>query len=75
MSLRIYLLKKGMTIAQFARSIDFQPSYIAAIARGKVKAGRKVARIIEMATDGQIKAEEIIAIYTERNLTEKNLSE
>lgn len=68
MKIRIYLLKKGLTIKQFAESIDFEPSYIAAIARGKVKAGRKVARIIEKATEGEIKAEEVIAIFTEKNL-------
>ena len=63
MILRIYLLKKRISIAQFARDIDFQPQYIASIARGDCRAGKKVARVIEKATGGEVNAEALIASF------------
>jgi ribosome-binding protein aMBF1 (putative translation factor) len=75
MRLRIYLFTKGMTIADFAKSIDFQPRYISAIGRGACKAGKKVARVIEKATNGVVTAQEVLSEYDERRKKDQEKEE
>lgn len=75
MRLRIYLFTKGITIAEFAKMIDFQARYISAIGRGACKAGKKVARVIEKATNGAVTAQEVLSEYDERRKKDEERKE
>ena len=61
MDLRTYLFNKRQTISAFAREINYHPNFITSIINGKLKAGIKLAKIIEKYTNGEVKAEEVIS--------------
>ena len=62
LDLRTYLFLKRRTLKSLADAIDYTPSQISAVVNGKRKAGRKLAKLIEKATDGEIKAADILAM-------------
>jgi len=60
MNLREYLFKKRITPTEFARAINYHPSYIQAIERGQKRAGMKLAKIISEATNGEVTVKEVL---------------
>lgn len=54
MDLREYLFKKRMTAIAFAKSIDYNPTYIRQICQGRYEPSDKLKRIIDKATGGLV---------------------
>lgn len=54
MDLREYLFKKDISVTAFAKEIGFTRSYINAICKKNKVPGRKLAEVIEKATDGNV---------------------
>ncbi len=52
-----------MKKVDFANLIKYSDYYVAAIAEGKVKPGRKFAQIVEEFTNGQVTAKECLEYY------------
>ncbi len=57
MDLREYLFRERMTVADFARKLDYSRVHISGIVNGTLNASAKLARAIEKATEGKVKAE------------------
>jgi plasmid maintenance system antidote protein VapI len=62
MHLREYLWKKELTIQQFANIIKYDRTYVSLVMRGKKRIGKRMAEAIELATEGEVKAEELLKI-------------
>lgn len=60
MELREYLFRKRKSVTEFAKEIDYERTHISAIMSGRKKPGKKVARAIEKATNGEVTAEELL---------------
>jgi DNA-binding transcriptional regulator YdaS (Cro superfamily) len=58
--LREYLFHKRLTLTAFCKHINYDVAYISKIIHGNRKPGRKLAEIIEKATDGEVTAEELL---------------
>ncbi len=58
--LREYLFREEMSIAEFSTIVDCNPAYIGLIKRKVRKPGRKLARHIELATKGAVKADYLL---------------
>jgi transcriptional regulator with XRE-family HTH domain len=54
MTLREYLFFNGLTVKDFAESLDVSRSYISAISFGHKRPGRKLAKAIYLATEGSV---------------------
>ncbi len=63
MHLREYLFKNRMKKVDFANLIKYSDYYVAAIAEGKVKPGRKFAAAVEEYTKGEVTAKECLEYY------------
>jgi len=61
MDLREYLFKKRMSVSDFAKKINFARTYISGIISGANKPSKKLAKIIEEATNGEVTAEELLS--------------
>jgi DNA-binding transcriptional regulator YdaS (Cro superfamily) len=55
MDLRTYLFFNRITQKKFSEQIGYQSAYIGLICQGRKKPGRKLAKLIELATEGQVK--------------------
>lgn len=60
MKLREYLKLNNLTISAFADQIEYSRPHLSRVLTGKLKLGKKLARDIEKATNGQVKAHEIV---------------
>jgi hypothetical protein len=60
MDLRTYLFFKRRSIKSLADAIDYTPSQLSAVVNGRRRPGRKLARLIEKATNGDIKAVDLL---------------
>lgn len=61
MDLREYLFRKRITVTEFSNLIDYSRTHISEIMHGSRKPGKKVIRIIEKATNGEVKAEDLMS--------------
>jgi len=59
MDIREFLFRKNMTVCEFAKSLDVCANHITAIKNGRYRAGKKLARDIELITGGSIKAKDL----------------
>lgn len=59
MDLRTYLFNRRMKISEFARKIDFSAVHLYRIVHGPIIPSKKLARIIERETGGQVTVEEL----------------
>lgn len=59
MKLKIWLITHKKTLGQFAEEIDYHRTYISRVCSGETKPGRKFAKAVERATNGEIKAEDL----------------
>lgn len=57
----MYLLKKNITIKAFAERLDYHYTYITDVCSGRRPIGKRLAKAIERETQGEIKAEDLIA--------------
>jgi len=72
MDLRTYLFFKRKSIKSLAEEIDYSPSQLSAVVSSKRKPGRKLAKLIEKATNGEVKAEELLnAQYGDKESTQE----
>ncbi len=62
MDLREYLFRKRITIAEFSRNINYTPEYVGSIIHKKMKPGKKLAKAIEKATNGEVTVEELMSL-------------
>lgn len=60
MELREYLFRKRIKLTEFSKLINYDITYISKIINGSRKPGRKMAEIIEKATEGEVTAEELL---------------
>lgn len=60
MTLREYLFYKRIKLIEFSASINYDMSYISKIVNGNRKPGKKLAAIIEKATNGEVTVEELL---------------
>jgi DNA-binding transcriptional regulator YdaS (Cro superfamily) len=58
MELRVYLALKRIPVRDFAKLLDYTPSYISQLKNGHRKPGKRTAKYIELMTNGQVKFEE-----------------
>jgi plasmid maintenance system antidote protein VapI len=60
MHLREYLWKHKITIEEFAKSIGYNRHHISRVMKGEKKPGKGLANLIEKATNGEVKAEQLL---------------
>ena len=60
MDLREYLFRHRISVTAFSSQINYARTYISEIVNGVKKPGRKLAELIEKATNGEVKAEELL---------------
>ncbi len=62
MDLREYLFRKRISITEFSESIGYASPYVGQIVRGVKNPGKKLAKAIEKATEGEVTAEELMSL-------------
>lgn len=60
LTLKEYLYNTRMSVAQFARMIDYSRPHIYGILNGRLLPGDKFARTVERATKGIVKSETLL---------------
>lgn len=60
MQLKIYLVKNKITITDFANSLGCSRTHLGEIMNGRRKIGSSLAQLIEIKTNGEVKAEELM---------------
>lgn len=64
MNLKEYLFYKEMSLKDFCIHADFSHCYLSSVLSGKKKPSAKTLRIIEKATRGKVKADNVCAPIT-----------
>jgi transcriptional regulator with XRE-family HTH domain len=60
MELKIYLVKNRMTIKEFCEKIGYSRNQISGIINGKLRPSKRLAKVIQDATNGEVKAEDLL---------------
>ncbi len=60
MDLRRYLFENNISQKAFAEKIGYTSNYVNMIVKGRLRAFKPLAYAIEKATDGNVKAEELL---------------
>lgn len=60
MDLKDYLYLKRMTINDFSELIGYSRNHISGIINGRLKPTKKLAMYIELKTNGEVKAEDLL---------------
>lgn len=60
MDLREYLFRNRLSITDFAKKINYDRNYISKIMHSVRSPGQKLAKEIEKATNGEVKANDLI---------------
>lgn len=60
MNLREYLFRERLTKKAFAKKINYSPVTLSLYVSGKIRLSKRLADIIEKASDGKVTAEEIL---------------
>lgn len=60
MKLALYLAKHNITIKAFSEQIGYSREQISGIKRGKLRPSPRLAKIIETATNGEVKAKDLL---------------
>lgn len=64
MDLRTYLFHKRMSIADFSRQLNCSRDHLSRIVNEKLKPSERLAKDIEQATDGEVKAKDLLGQST-----------
>ncbi|NGX62194.1 MAG: hypothetical protein K940chlam9_01688 [Chlamydiae bacterium] len=60
MDLREYLFRNKLNVSDFSKQINYSRQHVSGVIHGKIKAGRKLAEIIEKATNGKVKIKDLM---------------
>jgi DNA-binding transcriptional regulator YdaS (Cro superfamily) len=60
MDLREWLFRNRIKITPFARSLEYDPVHLNKIVNGKRNPSKRLAKAIEKATNGEVKADELV---------------
>ena len=60
MNLRDYLHFKKITVSDFARQVGYDRSYLGDVVNSKKIPGKKLAKLINLKSNGEVKIEELI---------------
>lgn len=60
MDLRDYLYLKRMTVQQFSELLGYSRNHISGIINGRLKPNKRLAKNIELATNGEVTAQELL---------------
>lgn len=60
MQLKLYLVKQRISIKEFSEMIGYSRNQISGIANEKLKPSPRLAKVIERATNGEVKAEDLL---------------
>jgi hypothetical protein len=60
MELKVWLAKNRITVVEFSRIVDYSRGHLSGVINGSYKCGRRLAKTIEKATKGEVKAEELM---------------
>ena len=63
MELKLYLVKNRIRVHAFAEKLGCSRTHLSEIINGKKKAGLTLAKMIELCTNGEVTAQEIINAY------------
>lgn len=61
MDLALYLYRNSISVREFAKELDMQPTYISRVKLKRVKPGRKCAQAIVNLTNGIVTMEDLYA--------------
>jgi DNA-binding transcriptional regulator YdaS (Cro superfamily) len=61
MDLREYLFRKRISLTEFSEQIGYARTYMSGVVNGK-KPGKKLAKAIEKATNGQVTVDELLSL-------------
>jgi DNA-binding transcriptional regulator YdaS (Cro superfamily) len=71
--LREYLYRRRIQVKDFAASIDYSPTQVSTVIHRRRKPGKKLARLIEKATNGIITASDLLNdVYGQPRMEEDN---
>ncbi len=60
MDLREYLFRNNLQLTEFARIVNYSRQHVSGVMHGTIRPGRKLAEAIEKATNGEVKAEDLL---------------
>ena len=60
MKLEEFVGKRKVNITQLAESIGYSRCHLQGVVNGRFKAGKKLAKALEIATEGKLKAEDLL---------------
>ena len=60
MILKNYLMENGIPISFLARKIGYHSNHVGQVARGQINPSVRMAMLIEYATNGNVKADELV---------------
>lgn len=63
MELKLYLVKNRIKVQDFAKKLGCSRTHLSEVINGKKRAGSSLAKLIELTTNGEITAEEVIDLY------------
>jgi DNA-binding transcriptional regulator YdaS (Cro superfamily) len=66
MELKIYLVRKKISITEFSKVLGCSRGHLNGVVNGKMRAGSALAKLIEIKTNGEVTAEEVLAEYKEK---------
>lgn len=65
MELRVYLAKQRVTIKDFCEKIGYSRNQISGIINERYRPSARLAKLIEEATNGEVKADELLKQHKE----------
>ena len=60
MDLREYLFRKKISVTDFGKIVNYSRAHISKIIHGKQQPSKKLAEAIEKATNGEVKAKDLL---------------
>ena len=66
MELKIYLVKQRISIVDFAKQVGCSRTHLTEIVNGNRRVGKSLAKVISLATNGEVSEKEILQTYEER---------
>lgn len=60
MDLREFLFRKKMHLTELAIKVNYSRQHLSGVMHGKIKPGKKLIEAIEKATNGEVKAEDLL---------------
>lgn len=60
MDLREYLFRKRLTVTEFSKELEYSRTHLSEIVNGKRKVGKRLAKDIEKATNGEVTIAELM---------------